>query len=114
MTITVANVTFDCDSPRKVADFWSAALGRPQADNPSDFFVAIPPTDEAPGLFFIKVPEPKSSKNRVHLDLSSNGNRGAEVERLLELGASRVGDYEEWGHSWTTLCDVEGNEFCVA
>lgn len=115
MAINVATVTFDCDSPRKVADFWSAALDRPLAQQPapSDYFVALEPAGDGPGMFFIKVPEPKTVKNRVHLDLSCGGDRQAEVERLLALGATRVGDYDEHGFSWTTLRDIEGNEFCV-
>lgn len=62
---------------------------------------------------FMAVPEPKTAKNRMHIDLSSN-DRAADVERLLGLGASTVGEYQEYGVSWTTLRDVEGNEFCVS
>jgi hypothetical protein len=49
----------------------------------------------------------------MHVDFHSD-DRGADVERLLALGAHRVGDYDEWGTNWTTLRDVEGNEFCIA
>lgn len=71
------------------------------------------PVGPGPRFFFIKVPEGRTVKNRVHLDLSADGDREAEVERLLGLGATKVGDYDEWGHTWTTLQDVEGNELCV-
>ncbi len=59
------------------------------------------------------VPEPKSGKNRVHVDLMA-ADRRAEVARLQGLGATVVDEYDEWGVQWTVLSDVEGNEFCVA
>ena len=63
-------------------------------------------------MMFIAVPEAKSVKNRVHLDLDAD-DREAEVRRLIELGATHIHDKDEWGISWTTLADPEGNEFCV-
>jgi hypothetical protein len=114
MTLRLANVTLDCDDPMKVSTFWSAAIGRPIDDGASDGFVSIGIGDPSePGWFFIKVPEGKSVKNRVHLDLHAD-DRDAEVERLLGLGAQRFADYDEYDTRWTTLLDVEGNEFCVA
>lgn len=114
MTITLHNVTLDCDDPQRVASFWSAALGRPIDPEPSDGFVSIGIGDPAQtGWFFIKVPEQKQVKNRAHFDLHAE-DREAEVARLLGLGATKVGDYDEYGTRWTTLRDVEGNEFCVA
>ncbi len=114
MTITLNNVTLDCDEPQKVAAFWSDALGRPIDDDASEFFVSIGMRDQTQtGWFFIKVPERKSVKNRAHFDLHA-ADREAEVERLLALGATKVGDYDEYGARWTTFRDVEGNEFCVA
>ena len=59
------------------------------------------------------MPEGKSAKNRMHVDLTS-ADRLAEVDRLIGLGAKPLRDVEEWGHSWTVLQDPEGNEFCVA
>ena len=71
-------------------------------------------TDDAtPTMMFIGVPEPRTVKNRVHLDLVTS-DREAEVERLVGLGATRLADHDEWGHVWTTLADPAGNEFCVA
>ena len=49
----------------------------------------------------------------MHVDLSSN-DRPGDVARLISLGAEHVGDYDEFGHQWTTLRDPEGNEFCVS
>ena len=59
-----------------------------------------------------KVPEARSAKNRMHVDLRAD-DREAEVDRLVALGARRLSEHEEQGHRWTTLADVEANEFCV-
>ena len=66
-----------------------------------------------PTWLFNKVPEPKTAKNRMHVDLAA-ADREAEVARLVELGAKRVTDMDEWGYQWTVMQDPEGNEFCVA
>lgn len=117
MSIDIAAITFDCADAQRLAEFWSAALDRPiqrEGDMAaSEFFAMIPGDASAPTLMFIQVPESKSAKNRVHLDLGA-ADRSAEVERLVGLGASAVYDKDEFGFTWTTLTDPEGNEFCVA
>ena len=62
---------------------------------------------------FARAPEPKTAKNRMHLDLMAHGVE-AEVARLVDLGATRVADVAEYGFTWTVMADPEGNEFCVA
>jgi Glyoxalase-like domain len=69
--------------------------------------------DNDPTWMFSKVPEPKTAKNRMHLDLMSPDPE-AEVVHLIELGATRVADMNEYGYEWTVMADPEGNEFCVA
>ena len=69
--------------------------------------------DGDPTWLFAKVPESKTAKNRMHVDLAAPDHE-AEVARLVALGATRVADMEEWGYEWTVLQDPEGNEFCVA
>jgi hypothetical protein len=114
MSLNIANVTVDCDDPIAVSSFWAAALDRPVDEGASEFFASIGRGDEArTGMFFIKVPEPRTVKNRVHLDLHAS-DREAEVLRLVGLGATRLSDHDEWGVRWTTLADVEGNELCIA
>lgn len=119
MPLDIAAITFDCRHAMDLARFWSAALDRPidpGDESTAEFFASIGrsgPADGRPVLMFIQVPEPKSVKNRVHLDLDA-GDRAAEVERLVALGATVVHDKDEWGTRWTTLTDPEGNEFCVA
>ncbi|MDQ6674878.1 MAG: VOC family protein [Chloroflexota bacterium] len=114
MTLRLANVTFDCNDAARVATFWSAALDRPIDEDPSAWFASIGRGDHSQTVWlFIKVPEGKQGKNRVHVDLHAE-DRAAEVERLVALGAQRHSDHAEHGLQWTTLLDVEGNEFCVA
>ncbi len=119
MTSSIASITVDCDNAQTLSEFWAGVLGvdvDPDERATGPFFQSIGRTLDGwtgPIMMFIKVPEPKTAKNRVHLDLST-ADRSAEVERLIGLGATHVHDKEEWGMRWTTLQDPEGNEFCVA
>jgi hypothetical protein len=123
MALKLAAVTIDCDDALTVAQFWSAALNRPIDPNPSSDFASIGMTEhrdtrgwrlgDDPTWLFAKVPEPRTAKNRMHVDMTAP-DREAEVARLVELGATRVADMDEWGYQWTVLQDPEGNEFCVA
>jgi hypothetical protein len=126
MTVRIASVTFDCADALTVGRFWSAALDRPLDPNASSDYASIgfagrrdtvgwAPVegDNDPTWMFSKVPEPKTAKNRMHLDLMSPDPE-AEVAHLIELGATRVADMNEYGYEWTVMADPEGNEFCVA
>jgi hypothetical protein len=112
MTSTVHQVTVDCASPAAQARFWAAVLDRPVEYDP------VPEDDDwaevrsEPPLLFLKVPEPKTVKNRLHLDLTPSTPRAEEVARVQALGATVVADFYEHGR-WTLLRDPEGNEFCV-
>jgi hypothetical protein len=111
----VGNITFDCDDVVKVADFWSAALGRPldPASGPGFASIGGGDADRAePAWYFEKVPEPKVAKNRMHLDLVDADPSA--VDRLVSLGASVVAKHAIGAHGWTVLQDPEGNEFCIA
>jgi hypothetical protein len=115
MTFRVANITFDCADVFKVAGFWSAVTGRPIDEGSTDAFASIGGGDtkrSEPAWYFNKVDEPKSTKNRMHLDLVNP--EPSSVDELVDLGA-RVVQRIDWGfHGWTVLEDPEGNEFCVA
>ncbi len=119
MTVTLAAITIDCDDAHAVARFWSAALDRPLADEPapSREFALIGRADHgadaAPSWMFARVPEGKTAKNRMHVDLVAE-DRSAAIDRLVALGATRGPDKDEWGMQWTVMSDPEGNEFCVA
>ena len=112
MALIPIHITVDCSNVTAVATFWSAALRR-TVDSQTEDVAEIPGGGTGSiGWLFIRVPEGKTAKNRLHIDFGT-ADREAEVARLLALGASRIGDYQEWGAWWTTLADVEGNEFCV-
>lgn len=116
MALRLVHVTFDAVDPAALAAFWAAALQRPV--DPVDpaaagFFASIDnDAKDRTTWFFLKVPEGKVAKNRVHVDLEAD-DLEAEVTRLTALGATRISEHEEWGATWTVLTDPEGNEFCV-
>lgn len=111
MPLAIDNITFDCSDAGHLCAFWAKALGCPVDAEATAFFALLTP-DDGLRLLFLQVPEPKAIKNRLHFDLAAD-DRPAEVERLLHLGAMRISDHDEFGHSWTVLADPEGNEFCV-
>jgi hypothetical protein len=121
MSSNVVSTTFDCHDPRGLAGFWADALSysieAPNED--AGEVLLVDPTGVGPSLGFVKVPESKVVKNRVHLDLTTDGPLEAEVERLVAAGASAVETLQDPGegyvdpHIWTVMQDPEGNEFCV-
>jgi hypothetical protein len=104
---TLGSITFDCADALAVAAFWSAALDRPMPDDATADYVQLAGD---PAWSFVVVPEPKAAKNRVHVDLNV-ADLSAEVARLVALGATRIGEFDEQGYRWVTLADTEGNEF---
>jgi predicted enzyme related to lactoylglutathione lyase len=117
VTLTIQCLDIDAAEPQALASFWEAALGwRRTHDTPTE--VALEPPEHSmedgvvPDLLFIRVPEEKAGKNRLHLDLRPD-DQATEVARLESLGARRtsVGQTEE--ASWVVMADPEGNEFCV-
>src|SRR6187551_860221 len=109
MSLRLGNVCFDCDEPEAVAAFWSEALGLAVDEGASPGFCSLSasPPGSGPNWFFAKVPESKTTKNRLHVDLVAEDS-AAEVERLVGLGATVVAEKDEWGHVWTVLVGVEG------
>jgi Glyoxalase-like domain len=140
---TKIQITFDAAEPEKLAEFWGLALGYVVEPPPEGFeswedfarSIGIPeeefgevssridPAGEGPRLYFQRVPEGKTAKNRVHLDIgvAPRGVRGEErkrlvsehVERLVQAGASLAWQTDSVRGSSVTLLDPEGNEFCV-
>jgi hypothetical protein len=103
----------DCADPERLAAFWAAVLGwQPTGKYAGAVEIAGPP-GTGPSLVFVAVPEAKTSKNRLHLDVNPVGcDQEQEVERLVGLGARRV-DVGQGEQTWVVLADPEGNEFCV-
>ncbi len=113
MSNTFFGVAVDCVDAAAVATFWAEVLGRQIADHPTREHAVVLVDDDlvhGPRLAFHQVPEPKTVKNRLHLDLIATEFE-AEMDRLAGLGAQRVRDVEQDGARWTTFRDIEGNEF---
>ncbi|MEA3217566.1 MAG: hypothetical protein QOJ19_3722 [Acidimicrobiia bacterium] len=112
MSITVFGAAFDARDAATIARFWADALGRQVADGASPDHAVVKAGDSAsfgPRLAFHRVPEPKTVKNRFHLDLITTDYE-AETARLVALGATILNTIDN-GARWTTLADPEGNEF---
>ena len=109
-------ITFDCADAYTLAQFWSQVFERPlhDDDHPGDPMGLIP-FEAGPGVLFIGVPEGKTVKNRLHIDLlPTDRTRDEEVERLLAAGGRIHEDHRrDDGTGWVTMLDPEGNEFCV-
>ena len=112
MSVSLYAVTFDCADATELARFWSAVLECPVDEGASADVASITLGDQLPHWYFMKVPEGKTVKNRVHADLVT-GDLAAEVTRIVALGATEQADYHEGGYQWATLLDPEGNEFDV-
>ena len=140
---TQFQVTFDSAGPNKLADFWAAALSyikqpppEGYADWPTflkaqgievdvdDASAIVDPSGVGPRVYFQKVPDPKTAKNRMHLDLNVSDKRrvgheegrrrvDTEAQRLVGLGATHIRVADERGEYWTVMADPEGNEFCI-
>jgi Glyoxalase-like domain len=122
----LTEIVVDCRDPGALAAFWAAALGyrvvrteegqveiAPRVEEPADLAERVRRAPGVPALVFVAVPEAKTVKNRLHLDLRPvGGSHQAEVERLLGLGARRA-DVGQGEVPWAVLADPEGNEFCV-
>ena len=141
---TSFQVVFDCADPARMSKFWAEALHYREQDPPQGFDswdafleaqgvprnewnsagAVVDPEGKAPRIFFQRVPEGKTVKNRVHLDLNVGGGTRvqleqrkprveAEAERLVGLGARRVRAFEKMGEYWVAMLDPEGNEFDI-
>ncbi|WP_436501180.1 VOC family protein [Actinokineospora sp. HUAS TT18] len=116
MTIGLGGMTIDCANPRELAKFWTAALDYEIGGDHEGEFVFLAPKGAKPGeasyLGLQKVPEPRTGKNRAHLDFHTE-DRHAEIDRLVGLGATVLAEHKIPGLTWSVLADPEGNEFCV-
>jgi hypothetical protein len=123
MTVKIACVAFDCLDALVVGRFWSAAIGRPLDPGASSEFASIGfhgrrdragwgpvERDADPTWLFARVPESKTVKNRLHLDVIA-ADPEVEIERLVGLGATRIADRDEYWYTGTLMADPEGSEF---
>ncbi|MFC5176232.1 VOC family protein [Nocardioides taihuensis] len=116
MAVHINNVTFDCADARALAEFWQVVTGWElfYDDDPEVLLGPSYPYDGT-GFLFIPVPEGKTAKNRVHLDLAPDDTtRDDLVDRALAAGASVLGDFRaDDGSGFVAMQDPEGNEFCI-
>lgn len=141
---TSFQVTFDCADPERLGAFWIEALGYKQQDPPPGYatwpeflatlnipeeqwnsaYAIVDPDGRGPRIFFQRVPEAKTVKNRVHLDVNVGGGPSAALaerrarvdaaaEQLCRVGATRLRAYEQHDEYWVVMQDPEGNEFCL-
>jgi hypothetical protein len=114
----------DCHDPHRLAEFWAAVLDYRVVDKDADGDRSIADRartakearaePHAPKMYFIKVPEAKQAKNRLHLDLvAADGDYEGELQRLFDLGATKAQIGQGKTRGWTVLADPEGNEFCL-
>lgn len=138
VTLSV-QVSVDASEPARLARFWAVALGYVEQPPPpghetweafaasvgmpaealEDYAALVDPRGTGPRLLFQRVPEPKTAKNRFHLDVGVSGSGHdraaveAHVERLVRAGGTVVARREEHGDWWVVMTDPEGNELCV-
>ena len=115
MAAGLTEIVIDCNDVELVANFWSAVLDWPlqRADNGEVWMSATGGYDARPFIVFEPVPERKTVKDRIHLDVSPRGcEQAEELERLLALGATHF-DVGQGERRWIVLADPEGNEFCL-
>ena len=112
MALLIDCLGFDCADPAALAAFWAEVLDYDNlpSDDPDEAAVA-PKDGKGNHILFLRVPEGKVAKNRLHLDLRPD-DQAAEVERVLALGAKTV-DIGQGEQTWVVLADPEGNEFCI-
>jgi predicted enzyme related to lactoylglutathione lyase len=108
------NVVIDCSDHDVVIPFWEAALGWTSHRINEQFVALRAPEDEQIGfdILFQQVPEPKTAKNRGHIDFDAADVDG-EVERLVGLGGRKLAEHSLGSFRWTVVADPEGNELCV-
>ena len=117
MSLGIQCLCVDAANPQVLAGWWQTVLGWRRTHDTEDEVWLEPPAGSkedrvAPDLVFLKVPEPKASKNRLHIDLRPD-DQGAEVNRLQTLGAHSVDVGQREDASQVVLADPEGNEFCI-
>jgi hypothetical protein len=115
MVSALTEINVDCSDPERVAGFWGAVLGWSPQREDGYLWMSASGDSSVPDLklVFVSVPEAKTVKNRVHIDVNPRGcDQDEEVQRLIGLGARRV-DIGQGEVPWVVLADPEGNEFCV-
>ena len=127
-------ITVDAASPKELGDFWCEVLGYVEQPPPDGFdtweealdafgidqsdpdraYAIVDPDGVGPRVFFLKVPEGKTAKNRMHMDVHvDQAELHERAAALVAIGATHVTEFDEPEGHWITLLDPEGNEFCL-
>jgi Glyoxalase-like domain len=112
MTVRVGGYAFDCADPVAVAAFWTHALGFEETSRSEVGIMLHDRGGSGRWMWFAMVPEPKTAKNRYHLDLETD-ELDAEIGRLERLGATTLEQHRLDFWDWNVMADPEGNEFCL-
>ncbi len=112
MSLRWEEVVVDCRDQVALSRWWAEALGWEFLDPDDEDEPELRNPEGGATLLFVRVPEPKSVKNRLHLDFVPD-DQAAEVERLLAMGATHADVGQGPDDPWVVLADPEGNEFCV-
>jgi glyoxalase superfamily protein len=118
MACRLTEIVIDCHDHQRLGAFWAEVLGyrvSESSDGPDDWYRQLSgPPGSGPTVLVVRTPDgPKTTKNRLHLDVNATDrDQDMEVERVLALGATRV-DIGQGEQSWVVLADPEGNEFCI-
>jgi Glyoxalase-like domain len=115
MSARFTEPVIDCHNPVRVAEFWAAVLNYEVIDRGPEGEIEIGgKLPGAPTLIFVSVPEGKTVKNRIHIDINpTDTDQDNELRRLVRLGARRVDVGQGNDVSWIVMADVEDNEFCL-
>ena len=114
MPVGLRHIVVDAHDLPGLARFWTQALGWTVLSGRENQIVIGTDQNAPAGMCCMPAADPKTVRNRVHLDLTSSAaDRDQEIDRLLALGARRAGIGQAGAESWTVLADPQGNEFCV-
>ncbi|HEY8674544.1 MAG TPA: VOC family protein [Candidatus Dormibacteraeota bacterium] len=111
MSLRFQNVTIDCNDALRVGTFWAELLNLPLGADQDGTEYWVEPGGDCADILFLAVPDAKTVKSRLHIDLRPD-DRDAEVARALALGATHI-DIGQGTQTWVVLADPEGNEFCI-
>lgn len=109
---TLSHLVVDCADPDRLAEFWTEILGVEVQSRWNQYVILEPHLEGAPGLVFQRVPEPKTVKNRMHLDFTIE-DLAAATDLIVASGGSHVDQHEQGGVIARIMADPEGNEFCL-
>ena len=104
-------IVLDVNDLQRCTGFWSEVLGK-KVSFTVDKYCRIGEGDDPPSLLLQKVPEPHEHKNRAHIDLDVADLETA-VQRVVDLGGTKLDEFSEYGITWAVMADPDGNEFCL-